>query len=47
LPAERGAVALPPSLVVGEDPDLDAQRFRRTDKGVCLIIQPMIDKLHS
>ena len=26
-------------LVVGEDPELDAQRFRRTDKGVCLITQ--------
>ena len=30
--------------MVGEDPELDAQRFRRTDEGVCLITQPMIDK---
>ncbi len=41
---DRG-VKIPPGLVVGEDPVLDAQRFRRTDKGVCLITQPMIDKL--
>jgi glucose-1-phosphate adenylyltransferase len=31
--------------VVGEDPTLDAQRFRRTDKGTVLITQPMIDRL--
>jgi glucose-1-phosphate adenylyltransferase len=33
--------------VVGENPEVDAQRFRRTDKGVCLITQPMIDRLES
>ena len=38
-------VRIPPGLVVGEDPELDAQRFRRTDKGVCLITQPMLDRL--
>ena len=41
---DRG-VKIPPGLVVGEDPELDARRFRRTDKGVCLITQPMIDRL--
>lgn len=41
---DRG-VKIPPGLVVGEDPILDARRFRRTDKGVCLITQPMIDRL--
>ncbi len=41
---DRGVVA-PDGLVVGEDPKLDAQRFRRTDKGVCLITQAMIDRL--
>jgi glucose-1-phosphate adenylyltransferase len=41
---DRG-VKIPPGLVVGEDPILDAERFRRTDKGVCLITQPMIDRL--
>ena len=41
---DRG-VKIPAGLVVGEDPELDARRFRRTDKGVCLITQPMIDKL--
>ena len=32
-------------LVVGEDPEVDAARFRRTERGVCLITQPMIDRL--
>jgi len=41
---DRG-VKIPAGLVVGEDPELDAQRFRRTEKGVCLITQPMIDRL--
>ena len=41
---DRG-VKIPAGLVVGEDPELDAQRFRRTDKGVCLITQPMIERL--
>jgi glucose-1-phosphate adenylyltransferase len=41
---DRG-VTIPQGLVVGEDPDLDAQRFRRTGSGICLITQPMIDKL--
>jgi glucose-1-phosphate adenylyltransferase len=31
--------------VVGEDPALDARRFRRTQRGVCLITQQMIDRL--
>ncbi len=38
-------VRIPEGLVVGEDPELDARRFRRTDKGICLITQPMIDRL--
>jgi glucose-1-phosphate adenylyltransferase len=41
---EKG-VRIPPGLVVGEDPAEDARRFTRTDKGVCLITQPMIDRL--
>ena len=41
---DRGVV-IPDGLVVGEDPERDAQRFRRTEKGVCLITQPMIDAL--
>ena len=43
---DRG-VTIPQGLVVGEDPELDAQRFRRTDNGICLITQPMIDSLDS
>ncbi len=42
---DRGVV-IPSGLVVGEDPELDAKRFRRTDNGICLITQPMIDKLN-
>ena len=41
---DRG-VQIPEGLVVGEDPELDAKRFRRTDRGICLITQPMIDRL--
>jgi glucose-1-phosphate adenylyltransferase len=38
-------VKIPEGLIVGEDPELDAKRFRRTERGICLITQPMIDKL--
>ena len=41
---DRG-VKIPAGLVVGEEPELDAERFRRTGRGVCLITQPMIDRL--
>ena len=32
-------------LIVGDDPVLDSRRFRRSEGGVCLINQTMIDKL--
>jgi glucose-1-phosphate adenylyltransferase len=38
-------VHIPDGLVVGEDPEVDAKRFRRTEKGVTLITGPMIEKL--
>jgi glucose-1-phosphate adenylyltransferase len=41
---DRGVI-IPDGLVVGEDAELDASRFRRTERGVCLITQPMIDKM--
>jgi glucose-1-phosphate adenylyltransferase len=41
---DRG-VRIPEGLIVGEDPERDAKRFRRTSNGVCLITQPMIDAL--
>jgi glucose-1-phosphate adenylyltransferase len=41
---DRG-VRIPAKLVVGEDPDVDAIRFRRTEGGICLITQAMIDRL--
>jgi glucose-1-phosphate adenylyltransferase len=38
-------VTIPERLVVGEDPVLDGKRFRVSEKGICLITQPMIDRL--
>jgi len=38
-------VRIPAGMVVGEDPASDAARFRRTPRGICLITQPMIDRL--
>ncbi len=43
---DRG-VKIPAGLVVGEDPELDAARFRRTSRGICLITQTMIDRLNA
>jgi glucose-1-phosphate adenylyltransferase len=41
---DRG-VNIPEGLIVGQDPELDAKRWRRSEKGVCLITQPMVNKL--
>jgi glucose-1-phosphate adenylyltransferase len=41
---DRG-VRIPEGLVVGEDPEEDAKRFRRTEEGVVLITQKMINGL--
>lgn len=41
---DRG-VKIPEGLSVGFDPVLDAKRFRRSEGGVCLITQAMIDRL--
>jgi glucose-1-phosphate adenylyltransferase len=43
---DRG-VHIPEGLVVGEDAELDGRRFRRTDRGVCLITQAMLDRLQA
>ena len=43
---DRG-VEIPSGLIVGEDPEEDARRFRRTDNGVCLITQSMLDRLQA
>jgi glucose-1-phosphate adenylyltransferase len=43
---DRG-VRIPPGMVVGEDPEHDAARFRRTARGICLITQPMLDQLQA
>jgi glucose-1-phosphate adenylyltransferase len=36
---------IPPGLVVGEDPVLDAKRFLRSEKGITLITQQMLNDL--
>jgi glucose-1-phosphate adenylyltransferase len=41
---DRG-VRIPEGLVVGEDPEFDARRFRRTENGICVVTQRMIDAL--
>jgi glucose-1-phosphate adenylyltransferase len=41
---EKG-VRIPPGLVVGEDADDDERRFTRSEKGICLITQTMIDEM--
>ena len=43
---DRG-VRIPEGLVVGDDPVSDALRFRRSEGGVCLITQKMIDQLDA
>jgi glucose-1-phosphate adenylyltransferase len=32
-------------MVIGEDPDEDARRFRRTEKGITLVTRKMLEKL--
>ena len=41
---DRGVI-IPEGMVVGEDPELDAKRFRLTENGICLVTQSMINKL--
>jgi hypothetical protein len=36
---------IPPGMVVGEDPEDDARRFRHTENGVTLITQKMLERL--
>jgi glucose-1-phosphate adenylyltransferase len=38
---------VPPDLVVGEDPVLDAKRFYRTEKGITLVTQQMLNNLSA
>ena len=40
---DRG-VKIPAGLVVGENAEHDAARFRRTESGICLLTQEMIDR---
>ena len=43
---DRG-VDIPEGLVVGEDPELDAKRFRTTAQGISLITEQMINRLNK
>ncbi|MEJ6011379.1 glucose-1-phosphate adenylyltransferase [Novosphingobium aquae] len=40
-------VRIPEGMVVGEDPEVDAKRFRRSENGVCLITRDMIERLKA
>ncbi|MGO3075908.1 glucose-1-phosphate adenylyltransferase, partial [Corynebacterium variabile] len=37
-------VVVPEGLVIGEDPEEDARWFRRTESGITLVTQPMLDR---
>ena len=37
---------IPPGMVVGEDPEEDARRFRHTENGVTLITRKMLERLN-
>ena len=41
------SVKIPEGLVVGQNPEEDAARFNRTENGICLITQSMVDKLEQ
>ena len=38
-------VRIPPGMVIGEDAQEDARRFRRTENGITMVTQNMIDRL--
>ena len=38
-------VHIPPGIVIGEDPEDDARRFRRTENGITLVTQQMLNRL--
>ena len=41
------SVRIPEGLIVGERPKEDAARFNRSENGICLITQSMIDALET
>jgi glucose-1-phosphate adenylyltransferase len=41
---DRGCT-IPEGMVIGEDAELDAQRFYRTENGVVLVTCEMLEKL--
>ena len=36
---------IPPGMIIGEDPELDAKRFYRSEGGVVLVTAQMIEDL--
>ena len=43
---DRGCI-IPQGMVIGEDPAEDARRFERTENGITLITQDMLDRLSA
>jgi glucose-1-phosphate adenylyltransferase len=43
---DRGC-SIPDGLVIGEDPELDAQRFYRSPNGICLVTAAMLAKISA
>ena len=43
---DRGC-SIPDGLVIGEDPELDAQHFHRSPNGICLVTAAMLAKLRA
>ena len=39
-------VQIPAGMVIGEDPEDDARRFRRTANGIVLVTREMMDRLN-
>ncbi|HMD54577.1 MAG TPA: glucose-1-phosphate adenylyltransferase, partial [Phycisphaerae bacterium] len=38
---------IPEGMVIGENPDDDAQRFHRTERGITLVTQEMINRIRG
>jgi glucose-1-phosphate adenylyltransferase len=43
---DRGCV-IPQGMVIGEDAEEDARRFERTEMGITLVTQEMLDRLRA
>jgi glucose-1-phosphate adenylyltransferase len=41
------ACVIPDGMVIGEDAELDAQRFHRSENGITLVTRDMLAKLNA